>query len=369
MQLHKSINLLIILCQTVGLVAFSRNKKLKKWKKNRCSEFVTLSLVAIIVTNFLLCLIFSHFLVDESESSLQAAIIIYSVLLIYLHVFAILSEHFWKRSKQIKLLNLFLKLESMAKSHKGFQLDYRGIRRISHYSILFWALQTFGLLSFNVIILTKSKDIYDLFFLSSYIVPFVLSKLSYIYSMNLITILHKNMSALIKYTASFNDNTPNLERENPTISFHLETIDRHFRRFRRNGIDANTISFVKRFYALIWKASVTINGIFYWSWSIGLINESSILVFNCFFFIMSVASTSETQILPNLYLFSWTILHIMNIMLVTFTCGNAAQTVTGTNLTVFVNFDGFFLHFQFRLKNYGYPFLILTQPVLIAVLK
>lgn len=327
MQLQKSIKYLITLCQIFGLVPFSRNKKQLTWKGSRFNEIIAIVYLSITIVYFVLCLIYNEFFVDESESGLQRAIICYSIAIIYLHVFVVLIEHFWKRFRQIKLLNLFRKLELMMKSQDEFQLNYARIQRVSCYSVFFWAMQTCGLMCFNVVLLIESKDIPDFFFAISYAMPFILSKLSFIYSMNLVSILHKNMDALIQYTQAFCENVDKDDRKKIINMIVLETINRNDRMLRGKAIDVHKVAFLKQFYASIWEASVLINGLFYWSWVVGLMNESSILVFNCFFFTMNLLSKSQASLLSTMYLVVWTVMHVMNIMFVTFTCGNAAQTV------------------------------------------
>lgn len=327
MNLANSIKSVIILCQIFGLVAFAQNKNNLKWIHTYFNKIMSLVSIVTIFIIFVLCLAFNGLLFDENDTNIQTLIICYSLLLLYLHVFTAMGESFWKRNQQIKLLNLFQTLELMSKPHKEFHLDYKGIKRISYNSILFWALQTFGLLAFNVIVLTQTRDKADMFYIFGFAPPFIFSKLSYVYSMVLIRILHKNLNALIKYANSLSASVQQFQRKNMKNSIQSRWIYQNGRRTRWNDIDENKIAFVKRCYSLIWRASVLINGIFYWSWIIGIINESSILVFNCFFFTMNAVNRFQANAWTIMYLVLWTIMHVMNILFVTFTCGNATLMV------------------------------------------
>lgn len=362
MHLANSIKSVIILCQIFGLVAFAQNKNNFKWIHTHFNKIVSLASIATIFIIFVLCLVFNGLLFDENDSNIQTVIICYSLLLLYLHVFTAMGESFWKRKQQIKLLHLFQTLESMSKPHEEFQLDYKSIKSISYYSIAFWASQSFGLLAFNVLVLTQTKDKADMFFVLAFSPPFIFSKLSYMYSMFLITILHKNLNALIKYANSLNASIQQFQRKNMKNSIQLRWINRNGRRTRWNDIDENKIVFVKRFYGLIWRASVLINGIFYWSWIIGIINELSILVFNCFFFTMNAVNHFQANVWTVMYLVLWTITHVMNILFVTFTCGNATLMVISIEFLKIYAFVSIF--FLLRSESCGNLFPIFNQTVL-----
>lgn len=361
MHLANSIKSVIILCQIFGLVAFAQNKNNFKWVHTHFNKIMSLASIVTIFIFFVLCLVFNGLLFDENETNIQTAIICISLLLLYLHVFTAMGESFWKRNQQIKLLNLFQTLESMSKPHKEFQFDYKGIKSISYNSILFWALQTFGLLSFNVIVLMQTEDKADMYFILAFAPAFIFSKLSYIYSMILITILHKNLNALIKYANSLSASVQQFQRNNRKNSIQLRWIDRNVPRTRWNDIDENKVAFLKRFFGLIWRASVLINDIFYWSWIIGIINESSMLVFNCFFFTMNAVNRFQANAWTIMYLALWTIMHVMNILFVTFTCGNATLMVISIdflNICISVNF------YILRSESCGNLFRIFNQTVL-----
>lgn len=254
----------------------------------------------IIGLNFLLCLIFNRIVVDQTESGLIVAIYTYSIMIICVHAFVILAVNFIKRNQYIKLFNLFVKLELTLKQYQGIELDFIGMSRFLHRSILFWTLGIFGLSGLNILLLLKTKDVNDFYFFVTYALPSILSKLSYNYSMVLVNMLNTNIIALTKFTRSLSIDTQTMK--------HVQFFGWTYRRSRRHEINLSTIEFLKEFQMLIWKASNLLNHVFYWSLSIGFLNEFSVRIFNCFFFIQLFCQPPEGGFYSIVYIVSWTII-------------------------------------------------------------
>lgn len=317
MVLIDSIKSLIKLCQILGLAPFSQTKNGVKWEGNRTNEIVSLAFLVITGSNFLLCLIFNGIVIDHTDSGLIVAIYTYSIIIICVHAFVILAENFYKRNQHIKLLDLLVKLELILKEDQGLELDFIGMSRFLHRSIVFWILGTFGLSGLNVLVLVKTRDSNDFYFFVTYALPSLLSKLSYIYSMVLINMLSKNVNALTDFTRSLSVKPRNMKG--------LEIVGSY--RSRRHGINLTTIDFLQKCHLLIWKASTLLNHNFFWSLSIGFLNEFSVLIFNCFFFIQLFQKPPEAGFFTVLLVVSWTLMNLFNIIYITSTCGNVVSLV------------------------------------------
>lgn len=318
-MLLDSIKSLIKLCQIFGLAPFSQNKTKANWKQNRTNELVTIVFLFITVLNFSFCLIFNGIVIDHNEPNLIIAIYTYSIIIICVHALVILAEHFHKRNQHIQLFNVFVKLELILKRNQGIELDFVGMLRFLHRSILLWTIGTIGLSGLSVLVLIKTRDINDIYFFVTYALPSLLSKLSYIYSMVLVKMLSKNVDALTKFTKSMS--------VDPRNTKPLEVFGWPYRRSRRHENNLSSIEFLQKCQLLIWKASNLLNHIFYWSLSIGFLNEFSILIFNSFFCIQLFRKPPEAGFWSVLNVVSWTIMNLFNIIYITSTCANVVNGV------------------------------------------
>lgn len=322
-MLFESEPYVIKVCQFLGLAPFSRRNS-TKWSLNRVYEVITIMFSMVIASCFLLCLIFNGIVIDHSRSSLNVAIAVYAIITICIHAFVILNEHFYKRHYHVQLLNLFTKLETFLKCRHGIELDAKGMRNFLHRVLLFWAMQTFGVLILHFIIMIKTNNHKLIYFISIYVLPFLLSKLSYVYSMFLIKILHKNVDGLIEFTVSLCANGEPIKRNVNVISIVAAL---NHRRSHRNDVSLCTLDFLRRSYQMLWDASNLLNDIYYWSFPIGFFNEFSVFVFNAFSVTQIVKGGYDGHFLRLLFSVTWAALNIINIYSITSACGNTAQAV------------------------------------------
>lgn len=330
MHLGDCINSFIKLCSVFGLTPFSRVPGTSKWTKNRLNGIITVSYLIMVIVIFLLCLIFNGTIIDHTDSGIIVAIVVYTIVIICLHSFLTLCETFSKRDRHIKLLNLFAKLESLSTHYQGVQLDYIGIKRTIHRVVLFWTLETFGLLILNVLILFKTRDQNDLCFVLTYTLPHLISKLSYIYWIVLVTILHENVRALMTYSRSLCGSKENMRPDIPPFEVFSWT----YRKSRSGKFSAATFELFTRCYCTIWESSVLINDVVFWSFPIGFLNEFSVLVFNCFFLIKMIQSLPNVELMPFIHTILWATSNLVNVILLTSTCERAAEAVIYTIYSV-----------------------------------
>lgn len=274
MSFSETIKPMTKLCQLLGLAPYSHKANSSKWISNCSYEIVTISFLILIALIFVTCLIFNGAIVDHTDSGLIVAIVIYSLIIVCDHSFVILYETFKKRNDHIKLLNLLGKLESSLKHQQNIQLNHFDIKQTMRRGILFWILETFGLLSLSILTWLKTQDMNDLFFFLTYTTPHLISKLSFIYWIVLNTVFYEIVNGMTKYTNTLSAETQEVNYD--LVPFKL--INWKYKRARCGRIDANTIEYLKQCYNSIWEASRLLNDIVLWSFPIGFVNEFSVLV-------------------------------------------------------------------------------------------
>lgn len=306
----------IKLCHLFGLAPYSRLTRTTKWTKSRPHETVTIAYLIIIAAIFAMCIIFNSAIVDHSESGVVVAICIYSLVMICSQSFIILCETLQKRYQYIELLNLFAKFESSLKQRQNIRMNGIRLQRIQRRAILFWILETFGLFTMSISLWLRSRDLDDMFFFLTYTLPHLISKLRFVFWIILIIILQENVNALRKYAESF----------------IVDDINHDFKFFRRecrrsNAQRSNQIERLKRYYAMIWKASILINDIVRWSIPLGFLNEFSVLVFNCYFTIQML-QLPTLPLVSFMYISTWAAMNLINVFFVTSMCENTVHAVS-----------------------------------------
>lgn len=317
MSLFDAIKLLIRLCHFLGLAPYTRLAQTSKWTKNRTHEMVTIVYLIITMAIFAMCIIFNGTLVDHTESGLVVAICIYSLAIICLQALIVLCETFQKRRQYIELLNLFEQLESILKQNHNIRFNLLRMQRIQRRAILFWLFETLGLLTMGFLMWLKSREIDELFFFLTYTLPHLIGKLRFVFWIILVIVLQENVNVLIKYVESFIANDSEKD-------FKLFNID--YRISHGQQTSQRLMAHLKQYYTMIWEASRSINSIVYWSFPVGLLNEFSILVFNCYF-TMQILRLPTFPFIPFVYISSWAIMNLINVIFITTMCGNAVEAV------------------------------------------
>lgn len=308
--------------QALGLAPFSVGRSFM-WKKNRVFEMVSIFIFLIIAAIFSISMIINVMLIKHSEPNLRIAIYIFSNVMVCIHTLTILCENFLKRQHHIKLLNLFNKIEQILKYHRVIQINTVSLEYNLKFVIYYWAVQTMGMSALVIAILLEENN-EELYLFTTYAIPFLLSKLSYVYIIIFVVVLQEIMNTLLNFIISLNDTNGAWIEENPII---LNVSSSTCRRSQGNKLNFNTVLFLKRSCVLIWRASVLLNYIFYYSLPIGFFNEFSVLVFNCYFIIQFIQSTFETDLLSYFYIATLTLFNLANIFLIALAYENAVKSV------------------------------------------
>lgn len=343
MQLSDCIVHFIKLCNVFGLAPYSQKSGNPKWKLSQLNKIITFVLLSAITAILTLYVFYNKYINDHSESWLTVAILDYAIVIICLNSFFLLSETLFKRNDHIKVQHLFEEFESHSKSFQGIHVDYAYIKSTRNRALLFWITATFGICFMDLLTLIRTRDQNDLFFILCYTLPNLISKLSFVYWIVLVAILHANVKALLAFVRKLNKNIEQCDG-----NIQLFEVNRwKYRRVHCGRINAVTIEFVSKCYGLIWEASICINHLVYWSFPIGFFNEFSNLVFNCYFLIQIIRMIPNVGVISFIHITSWAASNILNIFFVTSMGERTAETVIIVHLTrfnVFICvFNSFFL--------------------------
>lgn len=322
MPFFDSIKTLVKLCHVLGLAPYSRIANTAEWTKNRLNETVTFVYLFIIASIFTICLMFNGAMVDHTAPSLIIAICIYSLIIICGQTFIVLCETFQKRDQHIKLLNIFEQFDSILLQNHSIQLNGIRVKRNLQRAILFWILETFGLLIFNIIAWLNSRESDELLFFLTYTLPHLISKLSFIYWIILVIILHENVNGLLHYTELVINETDDTKDDRTIIKF----FNGEFRGKHAKRNNHNLLEYLKQCYILIWEATILINNIVFWSFPAGFLNEFSVLVFNCYFSIRILQSPKALYV-QQVHLASWATMNLINVVFITTMCGKTVEAV------------------------------------------
>lgn len=299
MQLSDCLMPFIKILQVFGLAPYSRDPGTFKWKPSHLNKIITITLLIACIVNLFIVFGFYSTIFYSPSSKVVLAIRVYAMQMMFNHVILILIETLYKPTYHIKLLNLFEHFESMFKQYSGVQLDYAGVRINLYRVISYWLFQSIGLWISNIL---TCETMNDLYFDVAYELPYLITRLSYFYWIVLVDILYTNVKALLEYIQTYRENIDNVD-----------------------------ISFVSQCYSFIWDASNLINRIVFWSLSIGLLNEFSVLIFNGFFLIQTANLLPNISITYLIHVSCCTLSNLINIFLLTSACQRTLDAVISSN--------------------------------------
>lgn len=328
MSLFNSLKSLIQICQFSGLAPFSLNQNRGQWESNPSLKILTIIHLVFVGGTLLIGLIFSDSIIDFKAPKLRITLFIVLMLLNHLYALFVLFELFKKRNKQIKLLNFFEKLDILFKNRLNMHVDYSKLKIACHRFIIIWLCEISGVIIPDVIFYVQTKNSYTIAFFATFILPFILCKLSYAHSLMFVTLVRENLNVMNKFIRSINKQNGYYMRE--TSSNQTNYKHKKFGYVRRSKIvDLNSemISFLKRVYGEIWHASKTIENLTYWSLPIGCTNDVIVLISNCYWFFMVLFIRGR-----NLMLYILLLILIfgsfVNMLLIAHNCDQTAESVS-----------------------------------------
>lgn len=318
MSLFDSIKPLLRVCQFFGMAQFSMNKSKMKWTPSlifKCFSILSTFLMMILTIT---AITFNQLFLSPSDPMIYRVLLYALMFLSHLHALFVLFECILKRDEQINLLNMFEKLDFLLKKNLNMNINYLKLRSICRNVVLVWICEIVAFLFLNILLYIPSKRASIFFYMLFYLPSFLVSKLSYAYSITLVTLIEVNIVVVNRYLESVTRRNGYYICNNLNRKRDLTEND--------NCIETKKLLFIKRAYSDIWKAAILVNKLIYFSLPAGLSNDIFVLIFYLYWFFLCLFIVSEGKS-AFLYQLISIISYFSNIYRIAHNCSSATKTV------------------------------------------
>lgn len=307
-MLFGSIERMIQICQLLGLAPFSFNENISKWEQNTALKFASIIVIVIDGIILLIALTFNNTFIAHEQPMPFIVLINLFLVLSHIHALSAILEKSLNSEKQVNLLNIFDELDFQFKRDLNMNIDGAKLNKDCRGFIFVWACEIITFIIMSTIFYFESHELRAILYLIILLPPLLLGKLSYAYTIMLVTMLHYNINVLNKYIKTIN-------KQNGYYFCAAQLNQNEKLKLGKNGIgksrmnlDPKKLIFIARSYSKIWDISIIIQHTMNWSLPIGFTNGVFILIFNSYWFFLSLMSSFEwttfifqlTQITHNL---------------------------------------------------------------------
>lgn len=322
MSLFGSISPLIQICRYTGLAPFS----IDQTNLVSSTALKRLSNIFAIVIILLICIVvvFNKNLIDHTKIALQVGFLNVFMFLNHLHALVTLFEFRIKREQHIDLLHRFDKLDILMKRNFNMSIDHENLRNVCWRFIFVWICEISAFVISVLLLNTSIYDQYTIFYALVFLPSCIISRLSYVYSMMLVTLIHENINVLTKYLRS-------VTKPNGYYMCETSRLDTHqnskYARQHEANIDVNTISLIKDSYCQMWEAAQKIQNLVYFSLPIGFSDDLFVLIFHSYwFFLCALFGFSDIvfYLFPLINMSS----NIGNVFFFAYNCSRAVESVS-----------------------------------------
>lgn len=282
MSLHGSVKSLIRICQFCGLAPIFRNENISKWEPNSHLKAISIALITLSVLLFLCVIICPNFFLNPIDSKIDK--VLFFLLLIANHILAMfaLLELFIKYDKQVKLWNIFEKLDNLLKYHLNQHLNYTNLKNKCNRLIMACFCECLFLELFNILSKIQTENATKLSYTLVFCPFYVLNRLSFAYSNMLIIIIHEQFDVLNKYLKLINKQNGYYICDQYLMQNDLKHSKWSKLIKNKSNLNIETIHSMKNIYCQIWKATDIMTNLTRWTLAIGLANEFFVLNFNLY---------------------------------------------------------------------------------------
>lgn len=290
MSLFDSIKALIRICQCCGLVPVSMNHSAGKWKLNPFFEFI--SIIHIIYNGLLLVMMIVRIeiFIDYIDNMVNANLVLLLLLLNHIHATFVLLEMYVKRDQNVQLLNSFESSDRLLQVCLNKHVDYKILKDKCRRITIVWACELSSILISDLInyVLNFAGRSSQIIYLCTYLSSYMVGKLSYAYSIMLITIACEQLDVMNNYLRSMNKQNGYYICDR--FSKQKIFINTKWNRLIQNTNDLKieTLYSMKNIYCVIWETIELTKNLNQWSFLVGLSNEFFVLTFNLFALIESI---------------------------------------------------------------------------------
>lgn len=313
------------ICQWLGLTPLTLNQKTKNWQLTTFFEYLSIAIIFCNIVIFIGTLVFNETFVNYKNAKFRIFLIALILSWNHVHAICVLVELFLKRHQQIKLFNMLEMLDIFYKQRLNIHIDYLKLKKISRRIIIVWIceIMIFVISDGFYYIQTGNKRVIT--FVSSYVPSYAVCKLSYGYSIILVSLINEFIDVLNK----------NLKSITKQHGYYLcEKFIHESKSKKTNYIKVGKVDLqlemvlhMKNAYCKLWEGIVAIKNQMHFSLAIGLSNEFFILIFNSYWMFSNIFLRPE-PLSAFLLQISWILIGLTHMIFITHNYQKVVRTVS-----------------------------------------
>lgn len=335
-----SIKSLIQMCQFSGLASISLNQDTNTWELNSTLKVISITWIIFSGAILILTFIFNDTFVDYENTKLQ--IVLFAMLISFSHFQAVFAqfESLLKRKQYAKLLNRLEHLDHLLRHYANIQIDYGRVKKATRRFIIFWFAENFFLVFGAFYLYWQVRGSYTMGYLCMLLPSYAVSKLSYAYSMMLVSIIYENIDALSKYLKSSIKQNGYYLSETYLNRDNFKYKKWHLMKTSRHNLNADTLLQMKLIYSEIWEATRSISDLNYYSFPFGIANDLFVLTFIWFWIFLIVYNQLH---ISSYYTFLCIFItnNLTNILIIAHHCSQITEAVSSTHINLLNHLHGF----------------------------
>lgn len=286
MSIFDSIKTLLCFCTWFGLTPFTFNRKTKRWQSKTLAKHVSIAIIFCNSLIFFGTLAFNETFVNYKNAKFRVYLTALVLSWSHVHAICVLCELFLKRYQQIKLLNLLEMLDLLYKHRLNMHVDYLELKKVGRRTLVVWICGILSLLMAEAFYYVQTGNKRIIYFVLLFTPSYAVCKLSYGYSIMLVSLINEFLDVLNKY----------LKSVTKQHGYYICETFIHEPKSRRSnckyvgtvGVQLEMILHMKNAYSKLYEGIVSIKNQMQYSLVIGLSNEFFILMFNCYWMFLNI---------------------------------------------------------------------------------
>lgn len=268
------------ICQFFGLAPISFNRRTQKWQQNAFLIYLSVAIIFVHIVVLIGTIIFNGTFVDHKKKSILALLTAFKLAWNYVHALCVVLELLLKRHQQMKLFNMLETLAALYKQQLNMHVDYIKLIKINRQIIIVWICEILVFVMADIFYYLQYRDMFIIVFILAFTPSYAISKLSYGYSIILVSLINEYMVVLNVYMKSITKQHGYYIKGN----FINKSKSKKINCIEIGEIELQTemILFMKNAYSKLWKGTVSIKYQMHFCLAIGLFNEFMILIFNAY---------------------------------------------------------------------------------------
>lgn len=323
MSLYKSLRLFVTVGQISGLAPFSMRHDPIRFQRNRCCEMITFFwfmvnfvVIAIILT------FFNDLITAGSKSALGRALLYVMLIMNYVHTMVALAENYFKRDRNINMLNAICDLNVNFEKELEILMDFDGLKKVYRDALILWFIEIVMLVMLNVLRFreagTAEVTNFSVFFMPTY----VFGALSYFLSTTSVALVRFSVDVMAIYLNEATKNSGFIIRDDSQEPAQSDTINA-----KKPAVTIEKLYFIKGSFSRLWEISIAVSNLMNLAMPIGCINEFLILVFNGYWMFFYLLNNFRVPLLFYTFVATWGMSALTNLIFVANSCTQAVDKV------------------------------------------